>query len=72
MVPVRTASAINVFLSENFQFLEVKFSIYFEKACFRNEKHLEELSPPPPRETTFPTFFFLYGKPGPYQNGSTL
>ena len=25
------------FLSENFQFLEVKFSICFEEACFRNE-----------------------------------
>ena len=27
---------IRFFLSENFQFLVVKFSIYFEQACFRN------------------------------------
>ena len=30
------------FLSENFQFLEVKSAIYLNYACFRNEGELEE------------------------------
>ena len=29
------------FLSENFHFLVVKFSVVFEQACFRNENEVE-------------------------------
>ena len=34
----QSMKSITVFVSENFKFLEEKFSIIFEQACFRNDK----------------------------------